>query len=62
MSRVETTALIAVVTLVVGIIGFLASMGWSKATGNDLDRDKVIFLAKMWGGIVAAFIFLDLIR
>ncbi len=54
--------LIALVTLAVGILGFLMSLGWSKTTGNDLDRDKVIFLAKVWGAIVAAFIIVDLIR
>jgi hypothetical protein len=62
MSRGETTALIALVLLGVGIVGFLMSLGWSKATGGDLDRDKVLFLAKAWGAFVAVFIVLDLIR
>ena len=62
MSRGETTALAALVFLAVGIIGFLASLSWSKAIGKDLDRDKVIFLAKAWGGFVAVFVLLDLIR
>jgi hypothetical protein len=62
MSRSEATALIAIVLLGVGIVGFLMSLGWSKATGRDLDRDKVIFLAKAWGAFVAVFIVLDLIR
>lgn len=62
MSRGETTALIALVTFAIGIIGFLMCFGWSKATGSDLDRDKVIFLAKAWGAIVVAFVLLDLIR
>ena len=62
MSRGETTALIALVLLAVGVAGFLMSLGWSKATGRDLDRDKVLFLAKAWGVFVAVFIVLDLIR
>jgi hypothetical protein len=62
MSRGETTAFAALVFFAVGIIGFLASLGWSKAAGKDIDRDKVIFLAKAWGGFVVVFILLDLIR
>jgi len=62
MSKNEATALMALTSFAVGIIGFLASLGWSKAIGSDLDREKVIFLAKMWGGIVAFGVFLDLIR
>jgi hypothetical protein len=62
MSRGETTAFAALVFFAVGIIGFLASLGWSKAVGKDIDRDKVIFLAKAWGGFVVVFILLDLIR
>ena len=62
MSRGETTAFVALVFFAVGIIGFLASLGWSKAVGKDIDRDKVIFLAKAWGGFVVVFVLLDLIR
>ena len=62
MSRGEATALIAIVALGIGIVGFLMCLGWSRATGNDLDRDKVIFLAKAWGAFVAVSIILDLIR
>lgn len=62
MSRGQTTALIALVLLGVGIIGFLMSLGWSLVTGRDIDRDKVVFLAKAWGAFVAVFIALDLIR
>ena len=54
--------MVALVFFAVGVIGFLASMGWSKAVGKDIDRDKVIFLAKAWGGFVAVFVLLDLIR
>ena len=62
MSRGETTALAALVLSGVGMLGFLMCLGWSKTTGRDLDRDKVIFLAKVWGAFVAVFIVLDLIR
>ena len=62
MSRNETTALISVVFGAVGVIGFLASLGWSKAIGKEIDRDKIIFLTKLWGGFVIVFVLLDLIR
>jgi hypothetical protein len=61
MTRGEAKLVFALVTLGVGILGFLMSLGWSRATGNDLDRDKVIFLAKAWGAVVAAFLIVDLI-
>jgi hypothetical protein len=48
--------------LAVGIVGFLLSFGLGKLTGRDMDRDTVLFLAKMWGGIVLFFLVIDLIR
>lgn len=42
----------------VGVVGFVMSLGWSKAVGGGWDRDKVVFLAKMWGGIALAGIIL----
>ncbi len=43
-----------IIFLGVGIVGFVASLGWSKAVGSAWDRGKLVFLAKMWGGIVLA--------
>ncbi len=47
--------------LAVGIVGFTVSLGWGKTTGRDMDRDTVVFLAKMWGGIVLFGLTLNLI-
>jgi hypothetical protein len=44
-----------IIILGVGIVGFVLSLGWSKAVGGGWDRDKIVFLAKMWGGIVLVF-------
>jgi hypothetical protein len=52
MSKIESTIFVAAIMLAVGIVGFLASLGWGKSTGRDMDRDTVLFLVKMWGGIV----------
>jgi len=41
-----------------GVVGFVLSLGWSKLVGRGWDRDKVVFLAKMWGGIALAGIIL----
>jgi hypothetical protein len=41
-----------------GVTGFVMSLGWSKIVVGGLDRDKVVFLAKMWGGIALAGIVL----
>jgi hypothetical protein len=38
----------------VGVARFVMSLGWSKAVGGGWDRDKIVFLAKMWGGIALA--------
>ena len=48
--------------LAVGIVGFLASLSWAKVIGRELDRDTVLFLAKIWGGIVLLFLVIDFIR
>lgn len=38
--------------VLVGIVGFALSTVWWKVSGRTLDRDAVIFMCKMWGGIV----------
>ncbi len=43
-----------IIILGVGIVGFVMSLGWSKVAGGNWDHGKVIFLAKMWSGIVFA--------
>ncbi len=34
-----------------GLAGFVVSLGWSKVVSGGWDRDKIVFLAKIWGGI-----------
>jgi hypothetical protein len=62
MSKTETTLFFAATMLAVGIVGFLASLSWAKVIGRELDRDTVLFLAKIWGGIVLLFLVIDFIR
>ena len=44
-----------------GVAGFVMSLGWTKVVGRGWDRDKVVFLAKMWGGIALAGIILTFV-
>jgi hypothetical protein len=62
MSKIESSIFLAAIMLAVGIVGFLASLSWGKVIGRDMDRDTVLFLAKMWGGIVLLFLVIDFIR
>ena len=62
MSKTEFTIFLAAIMIAFGIFGFLASLSWGKAIGRDMDRDTVLFLAKMWGGIVLFFLVIDFIR
>ena len=39
------------VDILVGFLGFGLSFLWGKITGRDMDRDTVLFLGKLWGGI-----------
>ena len=40
-----------VIDLGIGVVGFDLSVAWGRRTGGEMDRDTVLFLAKMWGGI-----------
>ena len=62
MSKTETTIFLAAMMLAAGIVGFLASLSWGKVIGRDMDRDTVLFLAKIWGGIILLFLVIDFIR
>jgi hypothetical protein len=61
MSKAESTAFVAAIMLAVGVIGFVVSLGWGKASGRDMDRDTVLFLIKMWGGIVLVGLILNFV-
>ena len=43
------------IDLAVGLIGFVLSLAWGKAVRRTMDRDTVLFLAKLFGGITAVF-------
>jgi hypothetical protein len=51
MSNAQSLAFVSAIILAVGIVGFSISVGLGKASGREMDRDTVLFLAKMWGGI-----------
>ena len=40
-----------VIDLGIGVVGFVLSVGWGKVTGRNMERDTILFLAKLWGGI-----------
>ncbi len=61
MSKSGATAFVSVMLLVVGVVGFGLSVLWGKITGRDMDRDTILFLVKMWGGIVLFFLVLNFI-
>jgi hypothetical protein len=39
------------IDVVFGMVGFLLAISWGKVSGRQMDRDTVLFLAKMFGGI-----------
>ncbi len=61
MARISKLAPLLIIVLGVGIVGFVLSLGWSKVAGGGWDRDKLVFLAKVWGGIVLAGVIMALI-
>jgi len=44
------------IDLFVGIVGFVLSIAWGKIAGRNMDRDTVLFLGKMFGGISIVFL------
>ena len=61
MPKNELTIFLAAIMMAVGIVGFLASLSWGKVMGRNMDRNTVLFLAKIWGGIVLLFLVIDFI-
>ncbi len=61
MSKSGATVFVSVMLLAVGVVGFVLSIVWGKITGRDMDRDTILFLVKMWGGIVLVFLVLNFI-
>lgn len=49
------------IDVAVGVLGSLLAIGWGKTTGRQADRDTVLFLCKMFGGISLAFLVIILI-
>jgi hypothetical protein len=50
------------IDVAVGLIGSLAAIGWGKANGREMDRDTVLFLCKMFGGISLVFFLIIVMR
>lgn len=50
------------IDLAVGAVGLVLALGWAKASGREMDRDTLIFLCKMFGGISLAFLVIILIN
>ena len=61
MTSISRVLPVLLVILGVGAVGFVMSLGRSKVVGGGWDRNTVVFLAKMWGGIVLAFFVLTFI-
>jgi hypothetical protein len=40
------------------VVGFGLALGWFKAVGRELDREAILFAAKMWGGMFVGGILL----
>ena len=43
------------IDLGVGVVGSLLAIAWGKVAGRTTDRDTVVFLCKMFGGISFVF-------
>jgi hypothetical protein len=42
---------VLMIDLLVGVVGFGLSIGWGKVSGRNMDRDTLLLLAKVWGGL-----------
>jgi hypothetical protein len=52
-------AVMTAISLGVAAIGWILSLGWYRATRRDeLDRDTILFFAKLWLGVGALGILL----
>jgi hypothetical protein len=49
------------IDVAVGVIGCLLAIGWGKTIGRETDRDTVLFLCKMFGGISLVFLIIIII-
>ena len=51
LASISKEAPALVIDLGIGVVGFVLSVGWGKVTGRNMERDTILFLAKLWGGI-----------
>jgi hypothetical protein len=49
------------IDVAVGVIGCLLAISWGRSSGREMNRDTVLFLCKMFGGISLAFLVIILI-
>jgi hypothetical protein len=61
LSNAASEVFVLGIDLLVGVVGFTACLGWGKATGRETDRDAIILLLKVWGGIALFGMVLTLI-
>jgi hypothetical protein len=45
---------VLIIDVVGAAVGFVIAISWWKASGRELDRDAVVFIAKLFGGIALA--------
>jgi hypothetical protein len=50
-AKIITVLPVLAIDLCVGLIGFILALGWWRVSGRGTDRDTIIFLAKIFGGI-----------
>jgi hypothetical protein len=50
--KLSTELPVIIIDVVAGLVGFLLALGSWKASGREIDRNTVIFCAKMFAGIV----------
>jgi hypothetical protein len=51
LASISREAPALMIDLGIGVVGFVLSIGWGKVSGRNMDRDSVLLLAKVWGGI-----------
>lgn len=51
LASINKEAPALMIDLGIGVVGFVLSIAWGKLSGRNMDRDTVLLLAKVWGGV-----------
>jgi hypothetical protein len=51
LASISKEAPALMIDLGIGVVGFVLSIVWGKVSGRNMDRDTMLLLAKVWGGI-----------